>query len=96
MQKKVQILIPAGSFEGNCEDCIHACRTYQDKGNPDKDNREMYCGMFRNYFYPKDVEEKKCAHFKMRLWAKIKRILVVIFYIWIFGVIAEILIMLFS
>lgn len=72
--KKVGIIIPQGHFEGKCEDCVHSTRTGQDKGNPDKDNREMYCAMYRKTFFPKRIEETNCSHYKMKLWCKIKLI----------------------
>lgn len=74
-QKKIKIFIPEGYFEGRCEDCTHACRTYRDKGNPDKNNREMYCEVYDYHFFPADIEEKECSHYKMRLGCKIKLIL---------------------
>lgn len=71
---QVQILIPEGYFEGKCEECVHSCRTWQDRGNTDKNNREMYCGMYRKTFYPRDVEETNCPDYKMKFWCRVKRI----------------------
>lgn len=62
--QKVQIIIPEGCFESNCEVCIHA---YRDKGDS-----EMYCAMNRKYFYPEEMKDKKCSFYKMRLIDKIK------------------------
>lgn len=67
-----------GFFKDKCVDCIHSVRTWEDKGNPDKDNREMYCGMYRKKFYPKNLGVINCSHYKMKLWSKIKRILTII------------------
>jgi len=86
MQKtnnKVQIIIPQGYFEGRCEECVHSCRTWQDKGNTDKDNREMYCAMYRKTFFPKNIEETNCSHYKMKLWCRVKRIIYIAIAIYI-------------
>lgn len=72
--KKAEIIIPQGRFEGKCEDCIHATRTGQDRGNLDKGNREMYCAMYRKTFFPRETEETNCSHYKMKLWSKVKLI----------------------
>lgn len=88
---RIQIMIPQGHFEGRCEDCIHSIRTYQDKGNQDKDNREMYCAMYRKTFFPKNMEEADCTHYKMKIWSKIKRILAIGFMIYIIVGVLEII-----
>lgn len=81
--KQVQIVLPEGSFEGKCEECVHSCRTWQDKGNTDKNNREMYCAMYRKNFYPLDVGDINCSHYKMKLRYAIKRIAIVVIAIYI-------------
>lgn len=93
--KAEQIIIPEGHFEGRCEDCVHSMRTGQDTGNPDKDNREMYCEINEKTFFPKNMQETNCSHYKMKTWTRIKRILLIIlaiyFAIGLIEIIADIL-----
>lgn len=78
-----QIVNSDGFFQGGCEDCVHSMRTGQDRGNPDKNNREMYCEMYSKTFYPKNLQEIKCSHYRMKLWSMVKRILIVILAIYL-------------
>lgn len=48
-QKKVQILIPEGCFEGDCSDCIYA--NFRDRDNRGRVRCE---GRYGGYNFPKD------------------------------------------
>lgn len=56
-KKKIQILIPKGSFKGDCTDCRFA-----DWSDRDSYGR-VYCrGNYGGYNYPKD--RSGCFHYK--------------------------------
>ena len=89
---QIRIIIPQGHFEGRCEDCVHSYRTGQDIGNQNKDNREMYCAIYKRNFFPYDVRETNCSHYKMKIGARIKYIIAIVLIIYaLIAIIAVIL-----
>lgn len=58
-QKKVQITIPQGYFEGNCSDCIYA--NFRDRD----DRGRVHCdGGFGGYNFPDD--RNGCFHYERK------------------------------